>query len=103
MSSKKYKIFVYSPIIDTIDLFLLPSLIYLKNHYEIIYISNFNSNLGYTNEYNNYPIIETKANNHKPLSLLNDIRLIFKNRNNSIFIFNGSTTIILSFLLKVLS
>ena len=29
--------------------------------------------------------------------------MIFKNRNNSIFIFNGSTTIILSFLLKVLS
>ena len=103
MSIKKRKLYIYSPIKETIDLFLLTSIIHLKNSYEIIYISNNKHTLGYSTQNSIFPVIESNSNNKNPLTLLKDIFLIYNNRKNSIFVFNGSSTILLSFLLKLIS
>lgn len=98
------KLFIYSPVIDTIDIFLSTSINSINiTKYKVFALINPSLSLGYNTVKNNYTTINCHGNNAKIFLLLKDFKFIFKNRLNNIFIFNGSTSIILSFLLKLCS
>ena len=98
------KLFVYSPVIDTLDIFLSTSINNINiSKYKVFALINPDLTLGYNTVKHNYTTIHCNGNNANIFSLLKDFKFIFKNRLNNIFIFNGSTSIILSFLLKICS
>ncbi len=96
-------ILIYSPVVDTVNIFLKTTINHLNNNnYKVTVMYNPSLSLNYTNNilsYNNY---FTKGNNSNPFTYFFDLINISKIRDNEIIVFNGSTTIILATFIKLI-
>jgi len=95
-------IYIYSPVKDTVDLFLSSTIedLLLSNN-KVTILFNPSLSLNFSSNTNNYNTIEIRGNNTKPLSLFDDIKLLQTINNADILIFNGSATVLLSFIYKI--
>jgi len=97
------KVIIYSPVQESAILFLNSTLEkFVDNNIDVILISNPNLHLGFAIPTKKFKTFECKGNNRNPLTLLSDISLFNSFKKKELLIFNGSSTIFLSFLLKIL-
>jgi glycosyltransferase involved in cell wall biosynthesis len=100
----KNNILIYSPVKETVDLFLGAT---IEKMYErksnVLVLCNSNLTLNYTNNSHLYQIVNIKGNNTEPFSLFKDINIIYNNKNIDYRIFNGSATIIMSIIFKIIN
>ncbi len=99
----KQNIYIYSPVKDTVDLFLSSTIdnIFKLNH-NLFVLSNPLLSINYTNNIYKYKNINIVGNNTQPLSIFNDINIIKNIRDADVFVSNGSATIITSLIYKIL-
>ena len=99
----KRNIYIYSPVKDTVDLFLSSSIEnFFKLNFNLIVLCNPLLGINYTTNKYKYKIINIVGNNTQPLSLLNDSYVIKNIKDADVFVFNGSATIITSLIYKLL-
>lgn len=97
------RVLLYSPVQETATLFLNASLEkFQKENINLIIFSNNALNLGFAKPTTKFEIVECKGNNKNPLSLFADLSLFNNSTKNDLFIFNGSTTILLALLFKII-
>lgn len=96
---------IYSPVSDTLFVFLGTTLSSLLKHkqVEISLFANPKLSLGFDDgsRFSEILRIDVKGNNTKPLSLLIDFFMLIRQTSNNI-LFNGSSSVILAVLIKVI-
>ena len=99
----KNNILIYSPVKETVDLFLGATIekMYERNS-NVLVLCNNKLTLNYTNNTHAYQIININGNNTQPFSLFKDINIVYNNKNIDSRIFNGSTTILMSIIFKII-
>ena len=93
---------IYSPVIDTVNIFLKVTIENLKkNNINILVMFNPLLTLNYSKDTINYKKIVAKGNNNNPFSYFSDFIFLSKSNNINTIIFIGSTTIILATFIKL--